>query len=256
MDLEGLIEFYDARDQFSGLHNCSSQWNPATGFYRLKRSQHEEAKRIVDLFGDRELTGDYGEDTSTCLSVFGANEATCPLSMFYYGAFINDWARVRRAAAMGYVYAQSFHDDFIDSGAKHGDRVCLYKTGRVKEAAELGYHVAIDKYAHSVYSRMDPRFYKWIGRLPRSDFMYEVGIAMRHGMGRGTIMYVVGRICVAKNYVGGRENFARSVFNDWNQKSSDAVVAWILIARRLGIYRDVARLIGRLVWNARETWLE
>ena len=40
------------------------------------------------------------------------------------------------------------------------------------------------------------------------------------------------------------------------ERAREAVLCWMLCARRLGLYKDVARVVGRMVWEGRGEFMD
>lgn len=61
-------------------------------------------------------------------------------------------------------------------------------------------------------------------------------------------IYHLGRVMHA---VGSKRCKSSVIFYKWNRiQASEAVVTWLMCARRLGLYYDVARIIGEYVFQS------
>ena len=46
------------------------------------------------------------------------------------------------------------------------------------------------------------------------------------------------------------------LYDDCITRARDATMTWMMIAKRLGLYRDVSVLVGRMVWDKKDAFME
>ena len=87
----------------------------------------------------------------------------------------------------------------------------------------------------------------WSGDARRARAVYELGAALAGDRaaeaGCGDAQREAAAHCVA-------------LYRAWTQEARDALWCWMLVARRIRVVRDVARLIAQLAWSDREVWAE
>ena len=122
-----------------------------------------------------------------------------------------------------------------------------------RKAADMGSRNGMRYYARAVYKIDDIRRYQWLERsnpktagiiLGPQEIQY-----LKHNE-QGAIKYYIGRIldsltCSDVDY-GAVSYYQRELRN-----AQRATITWLLCAPRLGIYKDLAHLIGRLLYAAR-----
>lgn len=152
-----------------------------------------------------------------------------------------------------------------------------------KQAALLHDSEAMYIYAYKAFKKDDPCRYLWLGRAAQRGKFYstlktfsynqniESGLFMKeavihltdydNGKGCGPVLFMIGKMCKSFLPKFGLSKEDRLVgykivnlYEDSCESARDATFCWILCAKRLGLYKDVSLLIGRLVWERRDTF--
>lgn len=320
LSTEELVEFYDARDQFTGWPDMiiHTEENLAEGLCRLRASRHPEAVYVCSLFPEHLPQPKTAKDFEVVFLAQGEH----PWALCYAGLLgvEEDWEAVEpvmtRAANLGNAYAWAWMgivlpefvgdrydtDDmlrFTQRAAQGGDRTGLAFLGDLlieedngcemdavaavaayKEAARLGYSKGMFSFGKHGFSKTDPDRYLWMGRAARKEHGFWSGFfrdASKHFMQSEPlsvpVMLMMGRLLkgvesisiAGAGYVKHKTeeeidaNMIREVvvmlYGACMTKAQKAVVCWIMCAKRLGLYRDLSTLIGRMVWNMREEFI-
>jgi hypothetical protein len=163
-------------------------------------------------------------------------------------------------------------------GGEHGYCLNYEKAGAAyKRSAELGYVYGILNYALKGFEKTDPKRFFWLGqaalRYNQYSFMTEVDDYMRayqNGCFCKPVLLIIGQILAGnidtvKGQVFGSDwgtrnyNFALEVSSLYDTAITSARAAtleWMFVAKQLGFCRDVARLIGTLVWDNRSDFIK
>jgi hypothetical protein len=141
-------------------------------------------------------------------------------------------------------------------------------------AAELGEFAGMYYYG-LLLDKTDLQRFVWLGRaaphLGGSNFFGEVNGQMRNfmaGTGSAKVVLVIGRalkgqIAVDKRLVFGTITYeydshirlvkqALHFYNFQLQSYRRAVDSWTLVGIRLGVVKDLRKMIGDMIWGARE----
>ena len=81
------------------------------------------------------------------------------------------------------------------------------------------------------------------------DTIYEIGRALRGHVEEGAIF---GFYCSAHEMDNAKKSI--DLFLSQTTACRCAVDLWVLLARRLGIVKDVRRIIAEEIWKGRSTW--
>lgn len=168
----------------------------------------------------------------------------------------------------------------IVQAARGGDRIGLYRyyvwfcnsrdTETLVEAqralvrsAHLEYYMAMEEYAVSTFNVNDPRYYWWYGRACNiglswsNTYLQHVEAQLHRTPPNVPVLLMIGKLFVGnfEHIAAGRRLPARVAVQRYQQclaRTRAACVEWILCSRRLGpqgICKDVARMIGLMVWE-------
>lgn len=169
--------------------------------------------------------------------------------------------------------AQRERDGFRCLGCCFEDGVgCEKNLEKAKECflicAELGHAAAMESLG-GLFEKSDPQRWFWLGLAAENGesewFLSGFGeqvLAFDSGSGRAAVVFAIGRA------LKGRVNFStsqafgrycsiepanRAILFFTFQLSScrKAVDTWTIVASRLGVVRDVRKLIGQLIWETR-----
>lgn len=143
----------------------------------------------------------------------------------------------------------------------------------VARGASLGQVQCMDAYAEVEFTKQEPEYWRWKvraasqpGRLQRA-FTENLIIIMHDYRKTGcdrNIVYAIGHsLCTVEGtafcdkyqtdngYMPGVIESAIQVYKNIDAAARPRVMTWMLVARKVGLYKDVARLIGQIVWAAR-----
>lgn len=260
LTLEELVEFYDARDQLLGVGNYYADKDEIMGKYRLNKSMHPEAVWFMESYGHLDRND--------------------PRSLCYHGVDEQDPELLEIAANLGHPLAQALCDLSEEAALQH-DRIGLYNFGMylieddnhalgntmIHESAKLGYADALVAVGDVTYDPFEKFvWYEKASRKGEPDRFISTLKDCLVSYDRGEP--VDGRILYhAYHHMDWDGSFLHERFihdtsicnrvvdlcKALDVKARRATLAWMLVAKRLGIYRDVARLIGRMIWDGRVT---
>lgn len=124
-----------------------------------------------------------------------------------------------------------------------------------EQAALLGYADAMWRYG-SFFARDDPHRYFWKGEAwKKNQHRYckfltiaanEIDFFSEY-MTPPSVIFQIGEILKGVLL----ENIAVKLFDVWCTRARLAVETWLLIGKRLQICKDVRRIIGKMIWEAR-----
>jgi hypothetical protein len=180
---------------------------------------------------------------------------------------------------------------WAEKSAAHGERGGFYQVGycyrngigckkdleRAKEnylvAAELG-HVAALIYVGRSLDNNDPRRFVWLGRAASnggsSDFLSEIRDQIRNlgsGTGHAKVVFAIGRALKGhinnekRTIFGNPSNFDAYIgpvnqafyFYEFQLQSyRKAVDTWTIVGLRNRVVKDIRKMIGKIIWDARE----
>lgn len=242
---DDLIRFYNARDLFLAVGNYSRREHDIKGLHQLRELSHPEALWMTRILEDCESF----EQIITCLESY-SDDATCIL---YLGCLTRNWMLVNDAAEVGHPLACSLvRPEEAKYAADQGDRMALRRTGRMYEAAKLGDWEAIRNY-NADNAKTDPTVWHLRSNLPQWEFEAMVNYVELRYDPYSSVLYTIGGICKRKGY--DKNVLIIRIYDRFNRLAREATLCWMAVAKRLGLYRDVARLIGGMVWNQREKWI-
>jgi hypothetical protein len=144
-----------------------------------------------------------------------------------------------------------------------------------KQGADLGHGYSMFEYGRLGFSIFNPERYQWYGRAARNGWtcrlvkaakmivvMYDKYADLRvvhalYTIGKEFNHNVLGNFVfekhVSANLLSNNKApyVTRTVYlyKKWKRRAKEAVYSWMFCASRLGLHRDVARLIGTLVRN-------
>jgi TPR repeat protein len=174
--------------------------------------------------------------------------------------------------------AQGERDGFCNLGYCYRNGIaCEKDLERAKEnflvAAELGYVYGM-VCVGELLDKNDPQRFVWFGRAAANgepfSFLKEMRDQIRNfssGTGLSNVMFVIGR--ALKGHIN---NESRTLFGStWNfdahigpakqalqfyefqlQSCQKAVDSWTIVGLRNGVVRDIRKMIGKMIWDARE----
>jgi hypothetical protein len=125
-------------------------------------------------------------------------------------------------------------------------------------AAVLGLTLAMQVYAKNWVQQDSLEYFEWMGRAKAHPYYtYGTKYVALHSCD-DAIIYVIGKYAPKQN-VNYYRNYkslvrARQVYEDWFERAKLATFSWMHCSRQLGMCKDVARLIGTLVWAQRGDW--
>lgn len=129
--------------------------------------------------------------------------------------------------------------------------------------AIMGSFWCMDAYANLCFTRLDQEFWIWKlratlypGSYMRNGLSYSINsmatttcIKNVYALG-STIKTPEGKAFWAKEeYVPTGYTKAIQVYKDVHRAARAAILTWMVIARHKGLYKDVAQMIGKLVWS-------
>jgi hypothetical protein len=247
---EGLIEFLDARDEFLWLGNYILIANRMSiGLKRLERcTEYEEAMWIVSTFGDI-------PNICEARCIARLNGQTSYYAMVYCFLITGTYTMGDTLPRLsGHPLILGIFEDTRELAASKGDRNALFRLGQYEKAALLGHYGAIRK-MYRKYQPNDTMFWQWMGRLSKEEFCGNISwLLTDREQYQASVIYTIGKICFQRGYDGSHMDIAIRQYKYINQLASNAVIYWMMVAKHLGIYRDVAKLIGQLVWAERSNW--
>ena len=269
-----LEEFCDARDE---LLNSNLVDDLESRLERLRKSNHPEALYICSLLGHKKFTR-----RLDILHVLEPHAVTCPIVACYYGMLLpesnTEW--IKRSAKQGFAYAQvqrswiNLNFKYANAAADQGDRTGMFLLAK---CYENGRDVEMDKKrAGLLYRRSAYLGFKhamiWCAQYGYCDFAFEIiyfyGRVAQKG---GQAWYFLdvctnGPITCVMGYMLKGHVTTKNAFNYWlcdstmiavnkaldlhtrcKQAHQQRTLTWLMISKRLGICRDVARLIGTLL---------
>jgi hypothetical protein len=175
--------------------------------------------------------------------------------------------------------AQGERDGFFWLGRCYrSGRECEKDAERANEnflvAAELG-HVDAMVFAGWFLDKDDPKRFVWLGRAAASgvsdSFLTEIRDQIRNfnsGTGHAKVVFVIGRALKGqveneKRTIFGSSNWgfdtyigpADQAFNFYEfqlQSYRKAVDIWTIIGLRNRVVKDIRKMIGKMIWDARE----
>jgi hypothetical protein len=141
-----------------------------------------------------------------------------------------------------------------------------------KQAADLGHGLGMYIYGKLAFTKFDLERYYWYGQAALHNEPVRlleackkmIGIH-RYGVSLvAPIIYEIGKYCTGQlvansafgHFANGKQLTsavdATIYYKRWKKQAEKAVVAWLLCAKPLNICKDVARMIGMLVWEGRK----
>lgn len=282
---EELIEFYDARDQFLGRGNSLRHQDTVQGLKRLQASRVPEACYIGNLFWS------IPRSREEIKRVLLANPNATTLA---YAGMVNGWDEdlVQQAVDMGNTYAMGEMANRLnvlaetafrlakaaaDAGVRGGLAMLAFcydkglgckadgirSRAAYKQATELGDAHGMTMYAVQAFLPDNPERYRLLGRaacLTSSWYTFDNDVSryvsIYYAQGScPSVLITVGSFLKERPCVPSTQ--MSQIIDAYNQcmyKTRNAVLCWILIARKMGLYKDVARLIAQEVWNDKEAF--
>jgi hypothetical protein len=277
-----LIKWWDALDAW-----C--EWRFEDAMALAAGCQHPDAQWLCALLADdlslassgrvRELTSSKGEDARALfLSGCAKIEETVRSAQLGYAP---------AQARMCFRGVVSLDQEFawVQSSASKSDRngifalASCYATGRgcekqldkaaslMREAIALGHLSAPARYGIDFFAEDDWRRYHWWGSA-RERALEGTVVQLQHaarkqlrlferGQGSGRIVYEIGAaLCttVAGACVPPHAERCVHLYRQWTLLAKDAIECWIVVGRRLGVAKDVRRLIAEKAWKERAAW--
>jgi TPR repeat protein len=138
-----------------------------------------------------------------------------------------------------------------------------------KRAAELGETYSMIEYGRTL-SWQDQWRHIWNARAAKRGCMsgildffcgytaypdqatYWIGRELNGNIG---VEKIFGRLDIYKIYYDIAVTY-RDQYTTWNSSAQQSTFCWMNVAKRLGLYRDVAKLIGLKIWELRSKWQE
>ncbi len=174
----------------------------------------------------------------------------------------------RQGDAQGMCVAAELQLSGVGEVAKREESLAL-----LRRAAELGWVHAQVLYGATAFSVDQAERYVWLGRGGASCYSLLDEVEMQverfdgpDGAGRRAIVYEIGKaLCghvkLARQQVFGRpvkqggklRTAVRAValFEEWCQRARLAVECWMLVAKRVGVCKDVVGIVAAMVWQSR-----
>jgi hypothetical protein len=199
------------------------------------------------------------------------------------------FAQAEMASAWGTPVEERFQ--WAEKSAAQGERDGVYYLGhcfrhgtgcekdveRAKEnllvAAELGYVYGMEQFAF-LHDKGDPQLFAWLGRAASNGepfyFLSEMGYPIRNfssGIGHATVVFAIGRALKGHinnekltifrkcfNFIGhiSPANQAVHFYEFQLQSYRKAVVSWTIIGLRNQVVKDIRKMVGKMIWDARE----
>lgn len=286
--LEELVAFYDARDLFLGLGpvGCQNEtYRIKKGFRRLSKSRVPEAVHVCSLFTEC-------EPPTTAYWVRQVLGTKCPgdVIALCYSGIVQGYNSnmLEQAAARGNVLAMALvsstrlnepkYMDLAKKAAAAGERIAWNSLGlhfygidrkqslvAFEQAAKLGGTSGMWTYGQECFTKLQSERYYWMGKACRATTEWGVYLveARQHYSAREPnkeVMLVIGRMI--KNSLAAvhrpQIDIAMAVAELYMRcikRARNAVLCWLLCARRLHLYKDVSQLVAHLVWNERHAFL-
>lgn len=264
---QGLIRFFDARDEF--VHGDKPK-----GLAMLRACDHPEAVEICRLF--ESMDPKTNEDVREV--IVQAKQNGDYIGICYSALFSLNFEDLRATVELKHPYAMALlvarHGRYIPTcfqllatSARMGDRfaICALGFGFMKsdrkKAADC-FRVAIQlkeplaRAGHAFFTMDidDPKRYVEVGETCVTSYLTSRYLLDDADLYSDELpfacVFMIGR------YLRDQKPSSESVhlYKTWIHDAQEAVFAWLLVAKRLGLYRDVARLIAQEVWRLRETW--
>jgi hypothetical protein len=283
--IEQLIVWYEIRD----LILYAEDWKVVVD--RAACCDHPDAVWLTKLFAGRDVRT-RAEARKVFLACENDARAICFSSSLFWNA-----RDVRRAADLGYAYAQSsvaaatsfeVRFQWAERSAAQGERDAFFWLGicfrdgegcvrdieKAKEsflvAAELGDVHGMLRLGE-LFDRNDAQRFVWLGKAALSGdfmaFLEEFGDQIQN-FNSGSAVFVIGRV------LRGRiDNKKRTIFgkNDSEiyprvglanqavhfyefqlQSYRKAVDSWTIVGLRNRVVKDIRKMIGKMIWDARE----
>lgn len=275
MNEEELCEFFDARDQFLGTATLSLDIKG--GFSRLSKSKHPEAVYVTSLFPTPPKNV---FDVLDRLKECGDH----PIALYHLGCLTGEREMFVRAAMLGHPgamyrfgrtcqYRSDERRSWLEKAAMADERGSLLyyasyiensreKNRMILRGAQLGDPEAMMACA-DMYDESDARRYDWIKRALMRGVYPDWVRLLRNADAPSVTSYLIGKtfgslmsVIATSPYIQDRLLNCTHVFYNWNRDARESVMCWMGVAKRLGLYRDVARLIGERTWALRSRWKE
>ena len=261
----GSSEWYHIRDVFLGLNHKPRNFRQAVVL--AKTCPHPMAQWLVGIFNDKKVPKSIWE---LCL-VF--DQCTDAEAFTIRGLLFNNNDILREGAVRGSLLAQSlllpfYHSWFENICKNHGGDPAvlynLYKSFKTSElslpyllaAAQQGHLDAMTEYSRVAYAKFDSNRLQWFtddvldtrhGRFALNhimahypdipnQFFYHFGRLLKRRVNVPTVPVLL--------YQGAHDDCKR------------AVSSWLMVARRLGIVKDVRCVIGILIWKSAWKWMD
>ena len=281
----GSQEFQDAREEFLGTGNYNNRQDIVRGLDRLRRCTEPEAIYVCSLHGDRAP-----KTVDEARTVF-SEESQHPVDLCYLALLEPGiaWSGLKQSADFGHPYACAImsatsHDQkneiaYAQRAATTGDRRGMYQLAACDadasendllfRSASLGYAHAMYNYAFTRYGRSDLNRYMWLEKalvhgndVTVTDVTAVIASVLTFKT-NATIQFACGRIIKRQGKKmkwttkeeKDRAKVAVSIYTATYNRARAATLTWLMCAPRLGIYKDVARLIGRLLIEATISFL-
>ena len=189
-----------------------------------------------------------------------------------------NWAK----KASGDREALSFLGYYYETG-KNCEKNIPMAIDFYKKSSDLGFGYGTAKYGLLKFEKNDPERYLWLGKAVKQDSIGSVGFFLDEMVeqlkyydflgandGSSPVLFMIGKMISgnvnkADNSIfGAHFDEGDSVFESVDRvieiyhnsftRAKDAVMCWMIIAKRKRLCRDVARLIGYQVWDYRVNW--
>lgn len=293
LSLPELVEFYDARDLFLGLAGGTirADHRLVEGFWRLQKSKHSEAQYVCSLFSD----GPPVSYTTAFETLYrhGGLVGFCYAGILYRRMdMIKQAAELGHPLALGYVAMEgwSWNDgdtvEWAQRAADAGDRLGMYilanclwydeyaTTNDNKEALQLYHQSArlgdldgMIQYGQLKFCKFEAKRYYWLGRAAGKSqewgrVLYEAGKHVQFYNGQSAeVLLMIGRVIkkwkrstMAPEKEAVATNAVR-LYDTCIARARNAVLCWLQCASKVGLYKDVARLIAQEVWSSRHVFM-
>ena len=147
-----------------------------------------------------------------------------------------------------------------------------------KESANLGSKMGMRCYAMIAFEKNDSQRYLWLGKSAQPfqflyvEFIHEIMHHMymhRVGLGCKLVLLMIGKMLKGhvdkerqtlfgtlwmQDYVNSACDVL-TLYDDCIKSATEATMTWMMVAKRLRIYHDVARLIGKKVWENKSDFI-
>ena len=170
-----------------------------------------------------------------------------PLSRLYYDWFRGKVETPRMDHSLSdLIYARTL-DDYKQVALKWNEPDAWYVIGEFGRAADMGHIFAMGSYAYQTND--GAKAYALFSELFNTHNVCDIYFSKQD---TPSYRFYIGKFC-SEHSSSQFGNYCSDI-DYYNQQVSiarDATVTWLMCARRLRVCRDVARLIGTLIWASR-----